>query len=182
MWNCWFDKFTTIVRRVIFVLYNELSGDIDLGNLPQSLLRLDLGSNRLTGTVDIRNIPQTLEWLELSNNNLNGIVDLRNLSSSLQEINLCGNRFEGYFGQIVNTRLVRIDHDLPNLNHLLFTPDDDVKEMNNDRLDTYEYNINDNNKIFIYLLTFALFGILLIIINVYTYCKKKKENKKMMPM
>lgn len=76
----------------------QLSGTIDLKNLPKSLKVLNLHGNKFTGHVDMEQLIKlpSLKILDLSfNYNLNGILNVNKLPKSLQKISLNHNKFHG---------------------------------------------------------------------------------------
>lgn len=74
---------------------NRFSGTVDLTQLPASLQRLQLWRNSFSGSVDLGRLPPSLQWLYLGLNNFSGSVDLRRLPSGVKYINLVRNHFSG---------------------------------------------------------------------------------------
>jgi hypothetical protein len=74
---------------------NQLTGPVDLTAIPPTLNRLDLCDNTLTGPVDLTQLPATLTRLHLGRNQLSGPVDLTALPATLTELSLYQNQLTG---------------------------------------------------------------------------------------
>jgi hypothetical protein len=66
----------------------QLTGHVDLTQLPSTLMAVYLTSNQLTGSVDLTALPPSLKALGLGENKLTGPVDLTKLPASLLLLNL----------------------------------------------------------------------------------------------
>jgi hypothetical protein len=89
-------RYVAVAERVVLNLGNsQLSGPVDLTQLPQSLQQLDLCNNKLCGSVDLTQLPQSLQWLDLYGNQLSGTVDLTHLPQSLRLLYLGDNQLSG---------------------------------------------------------------------------------------
>ena len=75
---------------------NQLQGNnLDLENLPNAIKKFDVSGNQLTGTLDISNLPATLDGLWAYNNQFYGKINLLSLPSGLRTIDLHGNNLTG---------------------------------------------------------------------------------------
>jgi hypothetical protein len=81
--------------QVLYLTNNQLRGTPDLTQLPQSLRELWLQSNKYTGTPDLTQLPQSLQELSLEENEFSGTPDLTHLPQSLQKLWLMNNKFTG---------------------------------------------------------------------------------------
>jgi hypothetical protein len=73
----------------------NLTGHVDLIQLPASLTWLDVNQNKLSGAVDLTKLPAALTDLFLSDNRLTGAVDLTKLPPSLEKLMLGWNQLTG---------------------------------------------------------------------------------------
>jgi hypothetical protein len=64
----------------------QLTGHVDLTQLPASLTLLCLEHNRLSGTIDLTKLPEALTILYLDQNQLSGAVDLTKLPATLTKL------------------------------------------------------------------------------------------------
>ena len=67
---------------------NELSGDVDLSDLPPNLAFLRGSYNNFTGTPDLCHLPKSLEEIFFSRNQLSGHVDFSCLPSGMRTLAL----------------------------------------------------------------------------------------------
>ena len=74
---------------------STLSGTLNTGVLPDSLVAFSIRLNSFEGTVDFRTLPPEIEEFNIASNRLSGSADFRNLPRSLKLLNLEENTFSG---------------------------------------------------------------------------------------
>jgi hypothetical protein len=79
----------------LYLQQNQLTGPVDLTKLPASLTQIYLHENQLTGAVDLTQLPARLTQLSLGKNQLTGAVDLTKLPASLRLLALHENQLTG---------------------------------------------------------------------------------------
>ena len=74
---------------------NELSGEIDLAHLPDGMDGISLEDNQLTGEIDLTHLPDGMRELHLGGNELTGEIDLTHLPKRMKELSLNNNQLSG---------------------------------------------------------------------------------------
>ena len=74
---------------------NKFTGEIDLTQLPDGMNMLFLDCNRLTGEVNLTHLPEGMQRLHLEYNQLRGEVDLAHLPNAMEFLSLVRNQFSG---------------------------------------------------------------------------------------
>ena len=83
--------------QVLDLRNNNLTGEIDLTQLPDRMNFLNLSNNQLTGEINLKQLPSCMRELHLNNNHLTGEIDLTRLPDGMTELSLEKNRFSGSF-------------------------------------------------------------------------------------
>ena len=73
----------------------ELKEGIDLAHLPKIMETLSLENNRLTGEIDLTRLPDAMYKVYLHNNQLSGEIDLTHLPDGMHYLNFSGNQLTG---------------------------------------------------------------------------------------
>ena len=87
--------------KVLDLNYAVLSGSLDVHKLPRSLQRMELCGNyrcseqQLSGPLDLTQLPSRMETLGLNLNRFSGGLNLWNLPSTLKVLCLYSNRLSG---------------------------------------------------------------------------------------
>ena len=81
--------------QVLDLQNNILTGEVDLTRLPSETESLSLGHNQLTWEINITQLPDGMQKLFLDNNQLTGKVDLTKLPKGMNVLRLQYNQFTG---------------------------------------------------------------------------------------
>ena len=82
------------MSRFIFE-YNRLTGEINLTHLPDGMEDLCLTSNQISGTLDLTHLPDGMKSLFLASNHLTGEIDLTHLPDGMEDLCLTSNQISG---------------------------------------------------------------------------------------
>ena len=74
---------------------DNLSGEIDLTRLPEKMSTLYLNINQLTGEIDLTQLPDGMSCIKLNNNYLKGEIDLTRLPDGIRLLYLNDNNLSG---------------------------------------------------------------------------------------
>ena len=77
------------------IRHNRITGEVDLTQLPDGMHELSLGCNKLTGEIDLAQLPDVMQELSLNNNEFSGEIDLTHLPDKMQKLSLENNQFTG---------------------------------------------------------------------------------------
>mmetsp|Transcript_33649 Transcript_33649/g.52606 ORF Transcript_33649/g.52606 Transcript_33649/m.52606 type:complete len:272 (-) Transcript_33649:79-894(-) len=91
------------------IVENDLSGSLDLRDLPGSLCGLNAGDNNFEGDLHLSSLPPEFEFLDVANNHFSGYLDLDHLPGTMRFLYLQCNEFFG------NASLVSLPKDLESL-------------------------------------------------------------------
>ena len=74
---------------------SELTGPVDLTNLPDGMSGFTFENNRLTGEINLTHLPGRMEDLRLTNNQISGTLDLTHLPEGMKSLFLASNQLTG---------------------------------------------------------------------------------------
>ena len=88
-------EFLICSMKTLYMFMNDLSGTIQLGDLPGRMKKLSLFSNNLIGSLDFDTLPADVQALNLSRNKFTGEICLENLPKCLESLSLSKNQLSG---------------------------------------------------------------------------------------
>ena len=74
---------------------SQLTGSVDLTQLPVGMQRLSLSNTELEGKIDLSHLPHEMEFISLEDNHLAGEIDLTHLPEGMSRLFLPNNQFRG---------------------------------------------------------------------------------------
>ena len=74
---------------------NRLTGEINLTHLPDGMENLCLANNQISGTLDLTHLPDGMKLLLLASNQLTGEIDLTHLPDGMEYLYLHNNQLSG---------------------------------------------------------------------------------------
>ena len=84
-------------QQLSYLKTDQLTGSIDLTNLPNKMQYLHLQHNLFTGSIDLTKLPEDILELTLNNNRLSGSLCFAELPAKIRCINVQHNFFTGSF-------------------------------------------------------------------------------------